>query len=275
MVPSSSTGSPCVTATLGDGPPTVFVHGVYVGGSLWSGLADRLTDRRCILPTWPLGAHRDPAPEADLSARATARRIPALLDRARPARRHARRQRHRRRALPGRAGHAHPRPRSHRPPRAHELRQLRALPAEGLRPRWSGSPARCLPSGALLLRTFATKAGQRFFLKSVCSNPPTRCGGHDRVFEGFVESAASRKDALRVTQSLEPSVTMEAVDALRAFAEAGAAGVGRPGQALPARPRAAARSRLPRRPSRRHRRREHLRDGRPSGRARVGDPQLR
>ena len=66
--------------THGDGPPVVFVHGVYVGGSVWDELVGRLDGMRCIVPTWPLGAHRDPAPDADLSARTTARRIPAFLE---------------------------------------------------------------------------------------------------------------------------------------------------------------------------------------------------
>jgi hypothetical protein len=35
----------------------------------------------------------------------------------------------------------------------------------------------------------------------------------------FPDNAAARKDALRVTQSLEPSVTLDAVDALRAFSK--------------------------------------------------------
>src|SRR5207302_1156867 len=54
--------------------------GVYVGGSLWQGVADRLDGFCCVLPTWPLGAHADPSPPADLSARAAARRIPAFLE---------------------------------------------------------------------------------------------------------------------------------------------------------------------------------------------------
>src|SRR6202034_3848604 len=64
----------------GEGRPVVFVHGVYIGGALWDGVAERLDGVRCVVPTWPLGAHRDPAPEADLSARAIARRIPAFLE---------------------------------------------------------------------------------------------------------------------------------------------------------------------------------------------------
>lgn len=64
----------------GDGPTIVFVHGVWVAGPLWDDVVQRLDGMRCIVPTWPLGAHADPAPAADLSARATARRIPELLE---------------------------------------------------------------------------------------------------------------------------------------------------------------------------------------------------
>lgn len=64
----------------GVGRPVVFVHGVYIGGSLWDAVAERLESVRSIVPTWPLGAHRDPAPTADLSARAIARRVPAFLE---------------------------------------------------------------------------------------------------------------------------------------------------------------------------------------------------
>jgi pimeloyl-ACP methyl ester carboxylesterase len=70
--------------------------------------------------------------------------------------------------------------------------------------------------GALALRAFATERGRRFFLQSVTVNPPS--GPRARaVFEAFADSGVARRDALRVTQSLEPSVTLEAVDALRAF----------------------------------------------------------
>ncbi|EUA30733.1 alpha/beta hydrolase family protein [Mycobacterium xenopi 4042] len=37
----------------------VFVHGVYVTGTLWDDVTHRLSDRyRCIAPTWPFGAQR-------------------------------------------------------------------------------------------------------------------------------------------------------------------------------------------------------------------------
>ncbi len=43
-------------------PPVLFVHGILVDHQLWSGVATRLADEgyRCIVPTWPLGAHRVP-----------------------------------------------------------------------------------------------------------------------------------------------------------------------------------------------------------------------
>ena len=47
-------------------PPVVFVHGILVDGRLWGKVADGLARRgfRCIVPTWPLGAHTIPVNEA-------------------------------------------------------------------------------------------------------------------------------------------------------------------------------------------------------------------
>lgn len=53
-------------------------------------------------------------------------------------------------------------------------------------------------------------------MKSVCVHPPAGADA-DRIFEAFATSKAARADALRTTQSLVPSVTLDAVDALRAF----------------------------------------------------------
>jgi len=72
------------------------------------------------------------------------------------------------------------------------------------------------PLGKLLLRTFATGLGQRAFLKSVCATPPKGARA-TAIFEAFVTSSEVRADALRVTQSLKSSVTLDAVDALKAF----------------------------------------------------------
>ncbi len=42
--------------------PVVFIHGYGMGSSLWRPLTDRLAGwgSRCLAPTWPMGAHRDP-----------------------------------------------------------------------------------------------------------------------------------------------------------------------------------------------------------------------
>ena len=54
---------------MGEGEAIVFVHGFLVDGRLWSETAEMLSStHRCIVPDWPLGAHRlamDPG--ADLS----------------------------------------------------------------------------------------------------------------------------------------------------------------------------------------------------------------
>jgi pimeloyl-ACP methyl ester carboxylesterase len=54
----------------GTGRPVVFVHGYLMGGELWHEAAAALAahDMRCIMPTWPLGAHAEPmAAGADLT----------------------------------------------------------------------------------------------------------------------------------------------------------------------------------------------------------------
>jgi pimeloyl-ACP methyl ester carboxylesterase len=199
----------------GTGSPIVFVHGVWVGGSLWNDVAEGLPDFRCILPTWPLGAHRDPAPNADLSALSTTLRIPAFLA-----------------ALDldrvtlvgndtggglclGALGSGHPGlsriarlvltncdSYEHFPPKGFDamVKIMRAFP----------------PAGKVLLRGFASGPGRSAFLKSVCTEPPKGARANE-IFEAFMDNRATRADALRVTQSLRPSVTLDAVDALLAF----------------------------------------------------------
>lgn len=53
----------------GSGPTLVLLHGLIMDGSLWRHVVDRLSpEYRCILPTLPLGAHRQSMhPDADLT----------------------------------------------------------------------------------------------------------------------------------------------------------------------------------------------------------------
>ncbi len=67
---------------VGDGPPVVFVHGVWATGGVWNPVVERLATRfRCIVPTLPLGVHRVPSPPGvDRSPAALARVIAGLLE---------------------------------------------------------------------------------------------------------------------------------------------------------------------------------------------------
>jgi pimeloyl-ACP methyl ester carboxylesterase len=193
----------------------VFVHGVYVGGSLWDRVCDELAGFRLIVPTWPLGGHADPAPNADLSARAAARRIPAFLEAldlhdvavvgndtggglclASLATGHAGLERMTRLVLTNCDSY------EHFPPKGFD--KIAAI------------SRKVPPIGVAFLRFLSSGPGRRFFMKAVCVEPPTGADA-DRVFESFATSKAARSDALRTTKSLEPSVTLEAVGALKAF----------------------------------------------------------
>ena len=52
-----------VRDTGGSGAPVVFLHGVLVDGSLWDPVLALLGQRRCVVPTLPLGSHTEPAPD--------------------------------------------------------------------------------------------------------------------------------------------------------------------------------------------------------------------
>jgi pimeloyl-ACP methyl ester carboxylesterase len=69
--------------TGGDGPVVVLLHGLLMDGSLWDGpVADLSADHRCVTPTLPLGAHRQPMDaDADLSLPGIARLVAEFLDR--------------------------------------------------------------------------------------------------------------------------------------------------------------------------------------------------
>ena len=67
---------------LGEGEPIVFVHGYLVDGRLWSQTAEHLSaTHRCILPDWPMGAHRVAMnADADLSPPGIANVIADFLE---------------------------------------------------------------------------------------------------------------------------------------------------------------------------------------------------
>ncbi len=66
----------------GQGPPILFVHGVFVNGTLWRKVVTPLSENfRCITPDWPLGAHTVPmSDDADLSPRGVARLIGEFVE---------------------------------------------------------------------------------------------------------------------------------------------------------------------------------------------------
>jgi pimeloyl-ACP methyl ester carboxylesterase len=66
---------------IGEGRPIVFVHGFGVDGRLWDGTVAGLAEgHRCIVPDWPLGAHREAmSPSADMTVPGVARLIGEFL----------------------------------------------------------------------------------------------------------------------------------------------------------------------------------------------------
>lgn len=73
------------TAGPSTGRPVVFVHGYAMGGSLWRPLSARLAAHglRCIVPTWPLGAHQQAMRDsADMTMRGVAAMVAEFLEKA-------------------------------------------------------------------------------------------------------------------------------------------------------------------------------------------------
>jgi pimeloyl-ACP methyl ester carboxylesterase len=69
--------------TNGEGPVLVLLGGLVMDASVWDPVVDDLRcDHRCVVPTLPLGAHRQPMhPDADLSLAGFARMLAELLER--------------------------------------------------------------------------------------------------------------------------------------------------------------------------------------------------
>jgi pimeloyl-ACP methyl ester carboxylesterase len=200
----------------GSGRTVLFVHGVYVTGALWNDVIAELGQGfRCITPTWPLGAHSTSTDGADLGAEAAARRIVGFmealdltdvtvvandtggglvlaslgmpaLDTSRIARL----------VLTNCDSYEHFPPGSF----AQIVKLCRASSA----------------MGGALVRLLATGPGQNFFLKTVCKHPPTPERQRE-VFGAFATSGAARRDAVTVTASLDPELTLRAAPAIEAF----------------------------------------------------------
>ncbi|SIS17515.1 alpha/beta fold hydrolase [Williamsia sterculiae] len=63
-------------------PPVVLIHGALVDGHLWDPVTEILAEQgiRSIVPTMPLGSHRHPMPDADLSPVGQARLIRDIVE---------------------------------------------------------------------------------------------------------------------------------------------------------------------------------------------------
>ncbi|MEU7566897.1 alpha/beta hydrolase [Streptomyces fradiae] len=67
--------------TGGEGPVLVFGHGLPMNGSQWRKVVPLLDGYRCVLPTLPMGGHRQPMrPDADLSQRGVARLLGEFIE---------------------------------------------------------------------------------------------------------------------------------------------------------------------------------------------------
>lgn len=201
----------------GSGPTILFVHGVYVTGALWNDVVSVLGGVfRRVGPTWPLGAHSTPTGGADIGAGATARRIvhfiealdlrdvtvvandtggglvltalgDATLDKSRIGRL----------VLTNCDSYEHFPPGSF----AHIVKLCRLSSTVG---------------GAIL-RLLATGPGQSFFLNAVCRHAPAAPQRRRDIFGAFATSSGARRDAVRVTASLDPALTLRAAPAIEAF----------------------------------------------------------
>ena len=200
----------------GTGSTVLFVHGVYVTGAVWNDVVAELGEGfRCIAPTWPLGAHSTPTDGADLGAEAAARRIVHFME-----------------ALdlsdvtvvandtggglvlaslgdPGLD--------------TSRIARLVLTNCDSYEHFPPGSFAQivklCRVSsrvGGVIVRLLATGSGQSFFLKAVSKHPPSRERQRE-IFGAFATSGAARRDAVKVTASLDPALTLRAAPAIEAF----------------------------------------------------------
>jgi pimeloyl-ACP methyl ester carboxylesterase len=72
---------PASIADIGEGPPALFVHGVFLNGLLWRNVIERVHDiRRCIAVDLPGHGHTPPGPDRDLSLSGLAQMLTELCD---------------------------------------------------------------------------------------------------------------------------------------------------------------------------------------------------
>jgi pimeloyl-ACP methyl ester carboxylesterase len=71
--------------------------------------------------------------------------------------------------------------------------------------------------GGAILRLLATGPGQSFFLNAVCRHAPAAPQRRRDIFGAFATSSGARRDAVRVTASLDPELTLRAAPAIEAF----------------------------------------------------------
>jgi pimeloyl-ACP methyl ester carboxylesterase len=200
----------------GSGSVVVFVHGVYVTGTVWDRVVALLGEQvRCIAPTWPLGAHQPLTDGVDLGAAAAARRIIGFLE-------------------------------------VLDLRDVTLVANDtggGLVLAALGDPSLDLSRigslvftncdsyehfppgqfryvvklcrlspivGRSVLWGLSTKFGQDVFLKAVCRtklSKPQKAA----LFGDFATNATSRRQAVTVTASLDPALTLRAASAIKEF----------------------------------------------------------
>jgi pimeloyl-ACP methyl ester carboxylesterase len=200
----------------GTGPTVLFVHGVYVAGAIWNDVVAELGDQfRSIAPTWPLGAHSTSTDGADIGAEAAVKRIVGFiealdlhdvtvvandtggglvlaalgdttLDKSRIARL----------VFTNCDSYEHFPPGSF----AQIVKLCRASSA----------------LGGAIIRLLSTGPGQAFFLKAVCKTPPPKDRQRE-VFGAFATSKDARRDAVTVTASLDPALTLRASSAIESF----------------------------------------------------------
>src|SRR3954468_14895485 len=195
----------------GDGPPIVFLHGLWVNGDHWRKVVPLLADRyRCIAPDLPLGAHttalRD---DADLSAPGVARLIAdfvAALDLRDVT------------VVANDTGDAptqvlvteHP----------ERIGRVVLTPGDAFTNflPWSIKPARLLafvpPVFNAVLKTFRTRAGQWVLLVSIARNFPEQ-----EILEGYfgppLADAGVRRDLREIIKRARPRYTLRAARKLR------------------------------------------------------------